>query len=456
QRKTAYARDTAVAAQLNAERALDALSDEQGERRRDQRKFAPGLVANARSLIESGRRIDAANVLKLALEFDPAALDAHALNANLYAAEREYAEAITAAEAWQAGNTSNEMPALLIALCRRALAGKDDPLALDVEFGDLFIRQQLYRFAEDRFPSAAQRFAAHLARIQRTWPGSQDAFSMTSGGKLGDAFWTVRPGDGLRRSDVVDLTALAGMPIETLNLSGSGVLDLTPLAGMPLRLLDVGGTRIKDLAPLARSPLAHLLAVGTRITDLAPIATPLLQQLWIDDTPVVDLAPLRLASALQTLSISGTGVSDLAPLAHLRIDSLHARNCRRLVSLAALRNLKLRRLTLAGTAVGDLTPLADCPLEELDLSDSAVIRLDALARMPLRVLTLVRTDVSDLSPLAGSQLETVELDPRGIAGLAGLPQLRELRSLKAIGPRENGHVLRADEFWRRYDAGEWR
>jgi serine/threonine protein kinase len=52
-------------------------------------------------------------------------------------------------------------------------------------------------------------------------------------------------------ANVTDLTPLAGMQLETLNLNRTGVKDLTPLGGMPLTELSLDGcSKLQDFSPL--------------------------------------------------------------------------------------------------------------------------------------------------------------------------------------------------------------
>ncbi len=63
-----------------------------------------------------------------------------------------------------------------------------------------------------------------------------------------------------------------GMPLVSLNLSGTAVVNLAPLIGAPLVRLDVSNTRVRDLQPLARmSALRTLRLENTPITDLTPL-----------------------------------------------------------------------------------------------------------------------------------------------------------------------------------------
>lgn len=60
------------------------------------------------------------------------------------------------------------------------------------------------------------------------------------------------------RAHVPDLSALAGLPIESLEIYGTGVTDLSFLKSMPLDHLGIGFTPVRDLGPLRGLPLRQL------------------------------------------------------------------------------------------------------------------------------------------------------------------------------------------------------
>ena len=78
--------------------------------------------------------------------------------------------------------------------------------------------------------------------------------------------------------------------------------------------------------------------------------------------------------------------------------------------------------------------------------------LSPLKGMPLAILQCNETQVSDLSPLAGMHLLRVWLTPRNIT--QGMDVLRQMKSIRFIGVRAL-NPLPAEEFWKKYDAGEF-
>jgi hypothetical protein len=109
------------------------------------------------------------------------------------------------------------------------------------------------------------------------------------------------------------------------------------------------------------------------------------------------------------------------------------------------------------TQVSDLSPLLGMPLERLTCFDTQVADLSPLAGAPLKHLEINTTPVTDLTPLAGMELETIGFTPKSIT--KGMEIVREMRSLKEVVPSQSpspGVRYAPAEFWRRYDAGEFR
>ncbi len=79
--------------------------------------------------------------------------------------------------------------------------------------------------------------------------------------------------------ELSDLSALAGAPIEVLNLSMTKAKDLSPLKGMPLKVLDLRNATVEDLEPLRGAPMEVINLKFIPATDLRPLAGMPLKQL---------------------------------------------------------------------------------------------------------------------------------------------------------------------------------
>ena len=112
----------------------------------------------------------------------------------------------------------------------------------------------------------------------------------------------------LSSTKISDLSVLSGMKeLRVLSLINcEGVRDLAPLAGLPLQSLTLTGTEVRDLTPLASLPLTELrLDRCARITDLSPIASLTnLRSLTIPQHKLTsDLGMLRGMKSLELLGV---------------------------------------------------------------------------------------------------------------------------------------------------------
>jgi len=232
-----------------------------------------------------------------------------------------------------------------------------------------------------------------------------------------------------------DLSLLRGMPLENLDIVGTSVADLSVLKGLCLKHLRVGAgiigrTRVDDLSPLEGMPLEGLVVFSTRVSDLSPLKGMALTRLRACRSQVSDLSPLK-GMPLQELDVHVNPVSDLSPLKGMRLTKLH----------------------IYATGVGGLSPLKGMPLEELLCERTQVQDLAPLRGMPLKSISINGTGVGDLTPLEGMSLGKLLFTPSRIK--KGMELIRSMKSLNEIGIAWN-MFWPADEFWQKYDAGEFR
>jgi serine/threonine protein kinase/Leucine-rich repeat (LRR) protein len=280
---------------------------------------------------------------------------------------------------------------------------------------------------------------------------------------------------------IKDLTALQGMPLSTLSINTcSEVRSLAPLRGLSkLSRLDMGRcTQVDDLRPLQGLPLTRLyLLESPKIHDLAPLKGMNLTWLSLNGcnqvkdirplagmklayldlagcTQVKDLSPLE-GMPLTTLSLSGCLVSDLKLLRGMKLMGLDVSHCAGVKDLTPLAGMPLTALTIGRTPVQDLTPLAGLKLTSLSLEGCVQVRdLTPLRGMPLTDLRLFGCEqVHDLTPLQGMNLFWLSLTPRHVT--QGIEVLRPMKTIKYIRLSDQKEGMSLDEFWRRYEAGEF-
>jgi serine/threonine protein kinase/Leucine-rich repeat (LRR) protein len=308
---------------------------------------------------------------------------------------------------------------------------------------------------------------------------------------------------------ISDLTPLRGMPLTEMSCGDCPISNLSPLRGMPLTVLSCSQTKVSDLSPLQDcKSLKTLTVTKTKVTPatvaalqkalpnckiewdgaakpLTNINDPAFQQ-WMRDVQALPAERQieAVAKKLQELNpgfdgkimgAEGKGtpkiengvvtelgfvtdnVTDLSPVRALvglkfLACSANASGNRTLSDLLPLQGMKLTTLHVTRTQVSDLAPLEGMPLTNLYCSRTPVSDLSPLNGMNLVQLNCGLTNVSDLSALQGMNLTEVRFPPQKITG--GLDVIRQMKSLKAIGLYD-GAVFPPDEFWKKYDAGEF-
>ena len=203
--------------------------------------------------------------------------------------------------------------------------------------------------------------------------------------------------------DLKDLSPLKHMPLKSLSLINcDGLADLRPLHGMPMTTLTVGCFNLTDLQPLRGMPLTTLSVTSDRLEDLAPLKGLPLTSLRLVCCGVTEIGSLR-GLPLTSLEMHNLPrLASLRPLEGMKLTWLIVADCREVADLAPLTGMPLAHVELRNTAVGDLSPLKGMPLTYLDLRGSvSVADVRPLQGMPLRYLNLGRTHVTDLAPLKG-------------------------------------------------------
>ncbi|MFT5126527.1 MAG: serine/threonine protein kinase [Rhodothermales bacterium] len=291
-------------------------------------------------------------------------------------------------------------------------------------------------------------------------------------------------------SELMDISALAGLPIQMLNFEGCGRLtDLGPLAGMSLRELGLEDTAVEDLGPIKGAPITELNIQRSQVAKLDALAgSPLKKLLASQAEKLSDLSGLQ-GAPLTEVILDNTKVRDLSPLKGAELTILDLRNCP-VTDLSPLAGMPLKTLNLAYTKVSDLSPLRGAPLETLELKKAPVSNLTGLEGSPLTSLNLSQTQVTSLAPLKGVPLGRLYADDTPLASLVGLegapltilnvsrtkvtdmtpilksplstlyipPQLRNLLALRAVTSLtqisdRNGKLYPAATFWKAVEGG---
>jgi Leucine-rich repeat (LRR) protein len=155
---------------------------------------------------------------------------------------------------------------------------------------------------------------------------------------------------------------------------------------------------------------------------------------------------------LAQLSCVHNILTDLSPLSGMTLKNLICAGCPNLSDLSPLAGMPLIYLNCQGLPISDLSPLRRMPLSNLVIISTQVSDLSPLRGMPLTDLRCDHTQVTDLSPLEGMKLVRMTLTPKNIN--KGLDVIHQIKTLTTIGTTTT-EALSADEFWKKYDAGEF-
>jgi len=406
------------------------------ETKRRTARAVPALVHSARLLANDWQMPEAVAQLEFAQEYDAKYVEARLVKGQMLIAQKDFAAGRAELEEYLRHRPQDVDAKKLVDLCARSKP--DDPAFL-IAVAEVFQRQKMpgltFRLLRDFQQSLEARkplVALYQKQIEATWPGLANRLRLERDGQVRlnlhhskqvAALDSLRGMQlhwlGLEQCDrIADLSPLRDMPLATLNLGGCGLVsDLTPLQGMPLTTLHLHGCgRVRDLTPLKGLPLT-VLSLGNcgQVSDLTPLHG-------------LPLTSLSLSSCAQ--------VSDLTPLQGLRLTSLDLTHCDNVRDLRPLKGLPLTSLNIeACVQVRDLTPLQGMKLTWLNLMNCF--------------------QAPDVTPLQGMALTEVMLTPRTIT--KGMDVLRQMKSLKTISIGwDVKEKFTPNEFWKKYDAGEFK
>jgi serine/threonine-protein kinase len=207
----------------------------------------------------------------------------------------------------------------------------------------------------------------------------------------------------LKGTEVKDLSPIKGMKLKRLELCSTRVADIRLLSGMPLESLEISDTMVKDISVIKDMPLRSLNLAKSRVFNFAPLSGLALTSLNVTGTQFRELSRLK-AMPLKSLYMGDISVTDLSPLRGHQLGELF------LVGIQArdysvFKDMPIRVLNLSGSRAEDLVFVKDMPLERLDISDTKIADLSPLKGKPLTHLQINGTQVNDLRPLEGLALK---------------------------------------------------
>jgi serine/threonine protein kinase len=225
----------------------------------------------------------------------------------------------------------------------------------------------------------------------------------------------------LQNCKITDLSLLRQLPLRQLNIEkNSGVKDISALKGMKLEVLNLSGTKVFDLLPLSGMPLKVLKLNETQIKNLAIIKGMPLTQLEIANTRVYDFSFLPGLKQLRSLNVSGTQFKNPEIVTSLPLEELTMQDTA-VADISVLKGMQLKALDVARTAVRDFTVIKTFPLVHLSVAGTKFVQLDVLKDMDsLASLWISDTDIGDLSPISGLKLKALGIENTRITDLSPL------------------------------------
>lgn len=254
--------------------------------------------------------------------------------------------------------------------------------------------------------------------------------------------------------------------------------DRSAKAGEMLKLLRLPNNEMTAAVISALSSRRTSISTKTRTLASHELALALLMRNPSLERPDISLDGTGRVGV--TLKTTGD-VADLSPLKDVDVGTLSIRFAKQL-DWSTLLQLPVETLDLTGCAVDTLPAVPQRSLLKirlLNLSNTSVSNIDGVRQMPLlETLSLPGTRVTDLMPLAYSRrlrqldistldptnlrqlvnlpLDTLVLSPENITDTASLQSLRLHRTLRVLRSPSDPENQRAFDFWRKYDAGEYK
>jgi len=134
---------------------------------------------------------------------------------------------------------------------------------------------------------------------------------------------------------------------------------------------------------------------------------------------------------LEELDLSGSALSNLSFCRDMPLSKLDVSSTP-VQDISSLQKTALGTLNLSKTRIRNLQGLEELPLRSLDLTATQVVELEPLNGAPLQNLSLRATQVSDLNPLMDSPIDTLELPGSQVRSIRPLTYC-PIRCLNMIG-----------------------
>ncbi len=176
-----------------------------------------------------------------------------------------------------------------------------------------------------------------------------------SGNLLIDEGGKIQEADFHNVKSITDISFLKGHPLKKLSLSHTQVSDLSPLAGMKLESLNLDqAVKVSDLSPIKGMPIKELNLINLRISDISSLKDMPLESLYLWNAPVQDISALK-GMPLNELFLINSKVKDLSPLIGIPLKKLLLEASNEVKDISALKSMNtLECLTLPNNPSVDI------------------------------------------------------------------------------------------------------
>ncbi|KAL1110070.1 hypothetical protein AAG570_014050 [Ranatra chinensis] len=225
---------------------------------------------------------------------------------------------------------------------------------------------------------------------------------------------------GAKGTGVDNITLLENLTmLERIYIPASKIDNITALSGLDLKYLDLTGNRVTDLTPLQEMANLEVLLLDRQHPDY-----------------ITDIAPLKNLQKLRVLDLSHNKIADISALEFLDNITFLKLKDNRVASIEALSGMKLEILDISINQVSDLSYLdgSKQTLAYLNLAYNKLSSLDFLADFDkIRHLNAARNRINDitvLSSLNGLSVLILDInlltDITPVYGRAGAGLINEL------------------------------
>ena len=179
---------------------------------------------------------------------------------------------------------------------------------------------------------------------------------------------------------VTELPELNTSKLEKISLNNSPIKNINPLKSAD-KLTEIGlsNTQVINLSALQGKPLETVHITGTAVQNIAPISNRKLKYLYLTGSQISDIDSLSEAKQLEKLYAGNCGIKDISALKNLPLKELELSGNINIQTIEALDKAHLNYLKLDGTSVIDLSPIKNQNIRKLELKNCNITSLETVS-----------------------------------------------------------------------------